>query len=259
MHKDRASHVLKKAGLDQRETVVYLAGIATGKALASDIARKAGLSRTLTYHILGKLSEKGLVSTGGPKHGRSFLMEPVTRLQRMFERKRRELELMEHELEAISVELDSLQEQGNRPHVIFYEGIEGLKNIAQDILLCKEKELLVFVPSHKKIFGTLDRTFVQYWSRERDKRNIKTRSIYSGTVDWSDEIDAAISQSPLRQVRFAQGGVHFPAAIIIYDTKVATLTSAKESLAFVVESEEYACTMKVLFENMWGNALEPKK
>ena len=53
--------VLKKLGLSNREIAIYLAGIKTGPSLASQIAKQANISRTLTYHLLKLLENKGIM------------------------------------------------------------------------------------------------------------------------------------------------------------------------------------------------------
>src|SRR3989344_8515453 len=140
--------ILEKIGLSKSEIQVYLAGLKLGPSLANTLSKETKLSRPLIYHILELLEAKGLVSKLGHKHGRRFIIEPPSRLKSILERKRKELEKVEQQLDKAAVELESLYSPRVKPSRIrFYEGLEGLKNIAQDTLLVKNTEILALVPT----------------------------------------------------------------------------------------------------------------
>lgn len=237
--------ILEKIGLSQSEIQAYLAGLKLGPTLASTLAKEAKLSRPLVYHLLESLEAKGLVSKLGPKHGRFFRIEPPSRLKSILERRRKELEKIEQQLDKVAVELESLYSPRVKPSRLrFYEGIEGLKNVAQETLSVKNKELLALVPI-ENVFTLFEESFLQYWASEREKRQIKSRGV------WSKSMDTMLKNQKLQQLRISPKDFVFPSTIVIYDNRVAVFSSPQEQFAFVVESDEYAQTMRALFEQLW--------
>ena len=58
-----ALSLLRRIGLNQYESKVYLALLSTGSTSASDLSELAGIPRPRTYDVLSKLEKKGFVST----------------------------------------------------------------------------------------------------------------------------------------------------------------------------------------------------
>lgn len=242
---------LKKIGLSPNEAKVYLAGLSLGPSLASEIAKKSGIKRSLTYHLINSLLEKGLVSKIGKKHDYRFTMEPPDRLQDFIKRKQNELKRMESQINEVSAELESIYSPKLRPATVrFYEGVEGIKNAAFDSLETKQKIIRGLISP--EIFQILDETSIRYWAAERPKRGIQTKAI------WTQNIKPPYLKD-LPELRLTPAGLDFQNTLIVYDDKVTVFSSGKESFAFVVENESYAKTMKNFFDFLWERSMENKK
>lgn len=71
MKHEKILHTLENLGLGKKEAKVYITLLGLGKATATKLAERAGITRTLIYEITAKLMEKGLVSSivkEGVKH-----------------------------------------------------------------------------------------------------------------------------------------------------------------------------------------------
>ena len=63
MERAKIIQKLEKLGLTKGEAKVYLALLELGISTKSSIVRRSGVSPSIIYEILGKLTEKGLVSS----------------------------------------------------------------------------------------------------------------------------------------------------------------------------------------------------
>jgi len=90
--------------------------------------------------------------------------------------------------------------------------------------------------------------YLQYWFNERNKRGIKSKSI------WSSPDTSPVSYSDFRDVRLVPPNLTLFTAQVIYDNKVTVFSSPQTKFAFVIESDEYAKTMKSVFQQLWLRA-----
>lgn len=250
--------ILKKLGLSEHEAEIYMLGLKLGPNPAREIAKQSGLGRTLVYHLLNQLKNKGLVGEQNAGHGKKFFMEPPERLLGIVERKQKEFEGMAIQISQVSKELSSLSTAvSGPPQIRTYEGEEGLKNIAQETLSTTNQPIKSIVPidSLLKIFN---RVFLRYWFLERKNKNIRGKTIFMGAFDKPDALDKIKellsiphASSTLHQWKKSPQEVFFPNTIIIYGNRVAVASSHQKPSVFVVESGEYAETMTAFFDDVW--------
>lgn len=139
--------LLTKIGLSDRETSVYLASLELGLQPASIIAKKTNMNRVTTYQTFRKLVEKGLAFTmvrGGVNY---FSVEEPKQLETFIMKKQNALEVTKKKL---LEKIEGLAERSNigfsATKVRYYEGIEGIKAVYDDILR-SEAPLLMLSPS----------------------------------------------------------------------------------------------------------------
>jgi len=241
-----SEQILEKIGLSKQEILVYITGLKMGPSLASKIAREAKISRTLVYHLLESLTEKGLVNKSDSKNRKKFVMENPDRLKNILERKRKEFEKLEDQISSVSAELNSLYSPKQIPSkVYFYQGVERLKNMMTDILKTENHELDAFtsINAIEKIF---DKEFMDYWLEEMEKKNITRKSIWSKPLS-----ETRYTEGKNREIRVAPKGTLIDSIVLIYNNKVAVISSPDEPFAFVVEDKNFYNTMKSTFDALW--------
>ena len=159
-------------------------------------------------------------------------------------------------------ELRSLQgAQYRKPHVRFFEGWEGVKNVYEDTLTAKS-ELLNFANSAvvRQFWPGYDDEYVA----ERVKRGIHLRGIAP-----DDEAGRKVhgeDKQKLREIRLVPAkDFDFTNEINVYDSKVAIcsfdsgLRGDNDMFGVIIESKEVAETQKQIFEMAWRYAARPNR
>ena len=59
------------------------------------------------------------------------------------------------------------------------------------------------------------------------------------------------SRKKMREVRFALLDSNFPAYLAVYKNRVAFITSKKEGFGLIIESDDFAATIKAIFDIVW--------
>ena len=243
---------LKDLGFSTAEGKIYQAGLKLGPSLVRTLAQEARITRTLAYHAINALMQRGLASKINTTYAAMFQMASVERIKEVIDRKQKELEALKTDIDFVSVKLGSLEKKTKgKIRVRVFEGIEGLKNVAQDILKTKAKKVQSLA-SIKGVLDTVDPSFLRQWFEEVEKHGIKSQSIWS-----AKNIDSAFQHSR-RDLRIAPEGMEFSSTIILYDDTVAVCSGGLAIFAFVVENKEYAKTMKAIFNQIWNNSKEVK-
>src|SRR3989338_8155759 len=111
---------LGKFGMSEKEAKTYLAALELGEGTASDISIKSALPRTLTYDILERLIDLGIVGYTIRLNKKYFHAANPEEL----------LSILREKEESVRKVMPSLEEiyrmKGvKRPRVEIYEGIEG--------------------------------------------------------------------------------------------------------------------------------------
>ena len=213
------------------------------------IARSIGIKRPTVYDILAELTRMGLVAEGSPQGRRVFTAESPERLREMHERQA-------GHIEAVLPELQALFDQGpRRPRVRYYEGVEGIKFVNEDILTTRSGAYYWF-GSIKEIVDVTGREYLEDWVRRRIARGIWSNSI---RVRAKEPPDAYLKggQQNQRRLRFLPKPIaEDTAGLYIYDNKVAITSALKENYGLIIESRELAALLKVLWDCVWEVAEE---
>ena len=132
----------------------------------------------------------------------------------------------------------------------FFEGVEGLKKIYDDILSIGQEIRVISSPIEegRKEILHLIREQIQ----KQVAQNIKTKAI---TPIGHQEIATPVAEDEkylITRKIVPKDELHIPAQIIIYGEKVA-ITNFKEGFINVLmESKYIADTFRIMFEYMWN-------
>lgn len=246
---ERLKNDLQNIGLNDKEARIYLACLELGPTNIQNIAEKANIKRSTVYEILESLKEKGLmhVTTKG-KRKLYLASEPENLLETIKER--------EKLLKEILPQLKSINNVGfAKPKITFYEGREGLRDIYMEALKSSTNNADWISPM-KSVLETVGTEWMEHYVELKVKKNYWIRSIHVSdlVIDSYKYQDPTTFKKTLRDVRFSPEGVNIPNAIGIYDNKVAVLSSRKEGFGFIIESEDYAQSMKELYKLLWDKS-----
>ncbi|MDD3102466.1 MAG: helix-turn-helix domain-containing protein [Patescibacteria group bacterium] len=235
--------VLEQFNLNKKEISVYLTCLELGPSTAGVVAQKAGIKRTSAYDILGDLIKVGLITHTIKNNKKYFLAEDPEILKKILHEKERALEEVLPQLKSI------YNIPGIKPKTKFYEGVSGARNIFRETLSCRKKEAMAILPS-VDIYDLIGVDFAKDYVAARTKLKIKSRTLRVKTRE-SEEKYFFQHKEQLREMRYLPKSITFYSTILIWDDKVAIITSKKESFSFLIESQEFSQTMKALFEMLW--------
>jgi len=231
---------LGRAGLNDKQTKVYLACLELGASSVKKISQKAGLIRTTVYEILEGLKQKGFVNTFLNKTVRYYSAEEPEQIIR----------LAENNIEALKNVLPELRALGGeakqRPAVRFYQGREGIKLIMEEIL--KEAKELISFGSADDLFREMGE-YQQIFVKRRVENKIPLRVILRDTPKARERKNLEIQQ--LRQVRLLSTETDFNGLIFIWGNKIAMFSFKNDLVGVVIESKILAETERGLLNGLW--------
>ncbi|MBI4239748.1 helix-turn-helix domain-containing protein [Candidatus Uhrbacteria bacterium] len=235
---------LKQLGFDEKKSRVYLALLELGFAKAHEISKKTKLPRPTVYDLLAKLSEEGLVSHFNKRGVKIFTAEHPQKLKSQLEDKGKIIQNLLPELSAL------FNSSNVKPHIRFYEGIEGVKTVFNDTLTAKNK-LLRGILSMSDLYTSPGKHFMDSYVERRVHLGYELRVIRSKPKEVRQE-DWPTSNQHRRTLHYAPSHMVFAMTTYIYDDKVSLISTAKENFGMVIESKEYRMTMENLFEALWN-------
>ncbi|MBI4434299.1 hypothetical protein HY635_00555 [Candidatus Uhrbacteria bacterium] len=251
MAKSDLEKTLQQFGLEGKRAAVYLALLQTGRVPIPQVARAAGVKRTTAYSILKSLEEEMLVSRGVLGKKQIFIPEDPAKIRALLDTKQKSLDRILPELRSFYNLLPS------KPKVRFYEGLEGVKSIFEDVLITNPKELVAFT-SLDDLVNILGPFIRNYTARKADI-GIPTRAISTDTpfARRYNQLHYAKANPPaVPKIRFVpKEKFPFKNEINIYGNKVAIMSLKTEELVGVVmESIVMADTQRAIFELAWEGA-----
>jgi len=218
---------LQTYGFTDKEARVYLTCLELGTSLASTVARRAEVNRGTTYSILQDFKRRWIANEIVKKELKYFsVMKP----ELLF---RREEEKYEHLKSSLPSLLAITERFGNRPKTQFFEGLEGLKKVFEDILLTGKDMTTPYL----SFIGTddMDNRVEEYITKEfavqRAKLKIKTKAILSMDTSlymeyYKKNHTVLIIEEPV----FDLGN-----EIVVYgNNKIAILMYDKEEMSWVI-------------------------
>ncbi len=240
---------LLSLGLSERETRVYLALLDMGQGTVTEITRWAGINRTTGYDILDVLVNKGFISFTGKEPKRVYAAESPEKLLSYLEEQQNTATQRLEAAKNLIPELKIFHNVENRPKVRFYEGTEGLKSVYEDTLSSSED--LRALAQVDETETALPGYFPKYYQR-RAAKNIKMRAIFADSPG-ARILKSKDSIEKRESIILPDNEFHLKPEINVYDNKVM-IASWREKLGIIIESQEIADAMKMLFELAWKEA-----
>ena len=235
---------LKEYGLSNKEIEVYLIILQLGESNLQKISGRTDYPKTTVYNTLRYLIRKGLVS--------SYLKEKITHYQASDPKKISEdVDRKKRLLDEVIPDLINLRKNVIEPsNIEMFEGLKGLHSIYMDIYREKQQiyffgrgthqiEELLHIPANARII--------------RLERKIPAKIIIEPN---SNRLFETKAYKKITKIRFLPLLKEFPCMIYIYGKKVGILSIRKETVGFIIQNEQVAQTMKLIFDILWNQAKE---
>lgn len=251
---------LSKIGLNEHQSIIYKTLFDMGPGRAFKISKESGIKRALTYKTLEQLIELKLVDSKISEKDKVmiFSLTHPSNLENIINEKKNELKRAEDQYDDIFGLLTSSYNLINqKPNIRFWEGLEGLKKIHDDII--KDGEDILLFRSNYDVNHQESRDLIRSVIKRQVTNNIKTRAITplfepmnrAYTIDKDKE--NLVNRRFIKLEKF-----NIPAQIIIYGNKVA-ITSYKNNLMnTIIDNKDISESLKSIFEIVWSFGIHPK-
>jgi len=243
---------LKKLGLSDKESKIYLTSLQRGPETAPTLAKQAEIVRPTTYVVIDGLVKKGLMSSVTKGNKIYYTAESPEHLLSLLRIEKQHIEEKEREFKRFLPELNSLANlSGEKPKVRVFEGIEGLKTIREDIIKSKTKEIYSFIPLDELYSLFAEKEHSEVISKTRMEKKIKSYVIYtSRRKDYFKPVD----KEQLREAKYVSPeSFPFKAGIDIYANKVGIYTFKNQILGILIENNDISNTLRMIFQMLWKN------
>ncbi|MFA7654098.1 MAG: helix-turn-helix domain-containing protein [Candidatus Magasanikbacteria bacterium] len=247
--------LLLQSGLDENEAKIYTTLLELGPSSVSEITKKAGLNRTLGYHVLGRLYGHGLVYEGASR-GKKIIYsaEHPQALLRMVKNNKQKWEGALTKLEQKLPEFVSLYKIAEKPSVKYKDGPAGVIDIYYESLDA-QGEFLCFWDYDAWVQSGLLSKGVEYF-KERNRRKKKARVLVLDTPQSRQWVKSQRFNLIHTQYRWAKpenlpGIKDFGGELNIYDNKLNVIVLKKPQFGVILESKVLANLMRAMFEMAW--------
>lgn len=250
---DNYINLLKPFGLNDVEASIYLYLLQKGFSTVLQISGTLHIARTKVYRLLDKLQDKQLVQCKLDERGMKFGATDPEKFNQFIIEKQQEIEKLKQTLPSLLPYLNNLNvHQNKNSKILYYKGIEGLKQVSWNALKAKNK-LRVFEVEHISDFLPLE--FAEEFRQEQVNRKITTFDLTNkkSLAAFTKVTELFPTFSQFRYISPDKLKIKFET--LIYNDVYATYTYKNEEI-FCVEiyNQDLADMQKQLFDFIWQNA-----
>ena len=240
---------LKNLGLSENEAKVYMAMLELGPSVVVEISRKAQVNRPTAYVQIESLKKKGLVSTQAKGKKQLFIAESPDKLELLIDSELKTVEDKKNELSNYLPKLLNLfNTSGERPHVKFFEGKEGVLALQREFLKTDSTAIygITSLDNVFEVFPEFENTYI----KKRIQKKIPSRTIYTSA---KGPILKGSDESSLRESKYLEPDkLPLGVDITIFKDKVAIVALKGKVSGTLIEHEEVADSFRAIFELVWS-------
>jgi HTH-type transcriptional regulator, sugar sensing transcriptional regulator len=252
---------LVQIGLTPDQACIYKIMLNLGPSKAFKIAFHSGVKRALTYKVLKELNEMGLVESKEMEDSKVTTFSPLhpSQLEKLINKKKEQVLRAEGVLGEMMQTLASTYNHANKkPNVRFWEGVQGLDKMHDDIIM-DGQDILLFRSAYDRAHPGLDEMIEENIKR-RVKRGMKTRAITPLIYPLNKHLTVDKDQGNLVTRRFVKiEEFNLPAQITIYGDKVAIVSYKEGIMTTIIENKDIRDSAAILFELIWSRAIKPEE
>lgn len=244
--------IIKKLGLlglTEGEAKVYIS-VLEGNSTKTAIVKNSGVSSSIVYELLGKLTKKGLV-TSVVKDGKkvfqanepSILLEFIENEESGLKKKKR-----------LAKELIPVLKKGRADNlsISVYEGIDGLKRMLKEVeeyfKESKPKEWLAMGITGKKR-ASFNRYWLHWHTHIRPKYNVKAKIIFS---EKETDYFRNLRKTPLAKAKFLP--MDSPTCATVAGELLLLMKYGDPPVFILIRNKEVAETLRSIFKALWEAA-----
>ncbi len=242
---------LKKIGLTEGETKVYLALLDLGSSSIGAIIKKSGISGSKTYEVLDRLMKKGLVNEITKNNVRYFETASPKRILDYLDEKKQEIEIEKQNINKIIPELIAKQKGTKKAEAKIFLGFEGAKTVYEDAVqnLKKGDEILGWGLTEQPESWEI---YFNKREKVRDDRGVIHKSIINRKYKSLYNVRKKFKNT---FIRFFPEELEMPTDVQIWRDKVALFITTKENpITILIENKAVADSFRASFYILWEYA-----
>ena len=232
--------IFEEIGLTNAETKIYLALLKTGLTTAGPLLSETRLQNSTLHKTLNKLVKKGFVSfiIKGKTHY-YHAAEPEILLKFIKEK--------EEKLKSIMPELKVLQKPVEKQEAEVFEGFNGLKTAAYDMIKdVKKGDEWLFFSFYTKNPDDFENVYIFF--REFDKERVKEGLVIKGILP--KVLKPKTKDRPYLQYLLVDFPI--PLNISIVNDKVLMMPWEDKPITFLIHSRQLAESFRTYFYSIWN-------
>jgi sugar-specific transcriptional regulator TrmB len=249
---DTTIALLTQFDISELEAKIYLEIISRRGDTALSISRNVKLARTKVYRLLDNLVAKKLIVTRIGERGMRFVATPPDQLELLLSDRQHELDKLRATLPILQSQLSTLKGSSPKSQVLYYHGLEGLKQITHNSLKAKG-ELLTYELSTMNAF--LSKKEAEELRRKFVANKVVSRTLTNAThlEAWTDIPEIVEKYWEIRHLSPKDKPFQFE--ILIYnDVYCMYRYTGDEIFCIEIYSQELADMQRQLFEYLWSGA-----
>ncbi|MBU0727985.1 hypothetical protein KKA95_04845 [Patescibacteria group bacterium] len=232
---------LHSLGFSDKEAEVYSVLNTYGPSPASVLARLTKIKRTSMYDVLNSLLERNLITTYKKSSYTYYAIDDINKILYQERDKIRIAESVVNQLKEEQGRISDVQ-------VNHYKGEEGYREMYEDILRIKPKELLVWIHLDE-FYRALDPVREAEWTQERVKKKVWTRLLMQDTKS-AREFQKKDPDSH-RQTILLPPKYMFETTCFLYDGYILLFDSHENITGIRIYHPEFYKMQKQIFEMNW--------
>ncbi len=253
---------LEKAGFNAKEALVYVSLLELGGAFPSRIAEYCGLKRSTVYNVLVTLFVRGIINEIEKRNKLYYQIERPEKVVRYADSRIKRAEEESDRMKSILPDIEGMfGSLGTRPKVTYFENIEGILNIYEDMVATDKKYEMLAFSNAKELENVFPEKFFEDFRKSKEKICITTRGIVPDTEadkKYNEKFFAGYKKEVIPELRHISADKFpFKGEITLYaDKKVSIVNLNKEYLTgIIIEDETIYSMMKMIFELSWNSKL----
>lgn len=235
---------LTAIGLNDTQAKAYIVLVKSGSLTPPQTALLLEIKRTNAYAVLDQLVEYGLATKKELNKKITYWAENPTALERLAKEQR--AQALEHERQvqaSMPTLLNYFYTFSAQPGVRFFQGIDGIKEIYDDMLRTNKDIYVVRSPYDQDLMTT---NFYKSFKEQRAKRKIKTYMINpaNSPAFWNASTDATynIERTAIEPAMYTAN-----AEISAYGDKLSIISFGEEAFGTIIDSPQAAEGFRQLY------------
>lgn len=241
---------LLKVGLTEGEAKVYLALSELGSSTVGPVVKKSGVAYSNIYDILERLMKKGVVSFVVKAKTKYFQAASANNLLEYLNRREKEIVHQREQLKKILVDIEKLQESGEKQEAEVFMGVKGLRTAYEKLFnrKVKGKDYLFFY-IHKGPYAEKSDDFYNTIFHLVEKFTVKGIANRAWKDSW-------FYKKVKKETRWKMKFVDFPipSNIDVYSEMVLFVSWDPTPVGILVHSNEIAQNFRDYFYEVWKQA-----